>query len=381
MTKEELLLLTEKIVSGTATDAELIQYNRLFNASGQQTAWDEHVLGDQQMIGKTIRERIQARINTAPPAARVVPAPWRKWAIAASMAVLLSTGYLYYRAVQHAVLAPQAERFQNDVPPPRSNHAVLTLSNGEQILLDSAGNGTLAMQGNVHVSLNANGQVVYKGADKTSAINTIAVPAGSQPVAIVLADGTKVWIDAASALTYPTAFTGNERTVTITGQAYFEVAASSAKPFIVKNGIDQSTIQVLGTSFNVKAFGPDKQIKTTLFDGAVAISTTNARQQLHPGEQAVVNKEGTIQVTTGADLKEVLAWKEGVFYFNGTNIPTIMAELQRYYDITVVYEANVNDEFVARIPRDVPVSQLLNLLEMTNLVHFRIEGRKVIVIK
>lgn len=381
MTKEELLLLTEKIVSGTATDAELIQYNRLFNASGQQTAWDEHVLGDQQMIGKTIRERIQARINTAPPAARVAPAPWRKWAIAASMAVLLSTGYLYYRAVQHAVLAPQAERFQNDVPPPRSNHAVLTLSNGEQILLDSAGNGTLAMQGNVHVSLNANGQVVYKGADKTSAINTIAVPPGSQPVVIVLADGTKVWIDAASALTYPTAFTGNERTVTITGQAYFEVAASSAKPFIVKNGIDQSTIQVLGTSFNVKAFGPDKQIKTTLFDGAVAISTTNARQQLHPGEQAVVNKEGTIQVTTGADLKEVLAWKEGVFYFNGTNIPTIMAELQRYYDITVVYEANVNDEFVARIPRDVPVSQLLNLLEMTNLVHFRIEGRKVIVIK
>lgn len=381
MTKEELLLLTEKIVSGTATDAELIQYNRLFNASGLQTAWDEHVLGDQQMIGKTIRERIQARINTAPPAARVAPAPWRKWAIAASMAVLLSTGYLYYRAVQHAVLAPQAERFQNDVPPPRSNHAVLTLSNGEQILLDSAGNGTLAMQGNVHVSLNANGQVVYKGADKTSAINTIAVPPGSQPVVIVLADGTKVWIDAASALTYPTAFTGNERTVTITGQAYFEVAASSAKPFIVKNGIDQSTIQVLGTSFNVKAFGPDKQIKTTLFDGAVAISTTNARQQLHPGEQAVVNKEGTIQVTTGADLKEVLAWKEGVFYFNGTNIPTIMAELQRYYDITVVYEANVNDEFVARIPRDVPVSQLLNLLEMTNLVHFRIEGRKVIVIK
>lgn len=381
MTREELLLLTEKIVSGTATDAELIQYNRLFNASGQPTAWDEHVLGEQQMIGKTIRERIQAKINTAPPAARIVPARWRKWGIAASIAVLLSGGYLYYRVMQPPVLAPQAERFQNDVPAPRSNHAVLTLSNGQQILLDSAGNGTLAMQGNVNVSLNANGQVVYNGADKTSATNTIEVPPGSKPVAIVLADGTKVWIDAASALTYPTAFTGNERTVTITGQAYFEVAANSAQPFKVKNGIDRSTIQVLGTSFNVKAFGPDKQIKTTLFDGAVAISTTNARQQLHPGEQAVVNNEGTIHITTGADLREVLAWKEGVFYFNGTTIPTIMAELQRYYDIEVVYQANVNDEFIARIPRDVPVSQLLNLLEMTNLVHFRIEGRKVIVIK
>ncbi|TWV90915.1 FecR family protein [Chitinophaga pinensis] len=379
MTKEELLLLTEKIVSGTATDEELIQYNRLFNAFRAPTEWDETVLGNRQMLGDTIRERIQAVIDR--PAARVVPFRWRRWAIAASMAILLSGGYYYYRTLQHPVLAPQAERFKNDVAAPAGNHAVLTLSNGTKILLDSTGNGPLAMQGNVNISMNANGQVVYNGADNTSTTNTIEVPPGSQPVAIVLADDTKVWIDAASALTYPTAFSGNERTVTITGQAYFEVAANSRKPFKVKNGIDQSTIEVLGTSFNVKAFGPDKKTATTLFSGAIAISTTNARQLLHPGEQAVVNNERTIQITTGADIREVLAWKEGLFYFNGKDIPTIMTELQRYYNIEVEYQTNVNDEFIARIPRDVPVSQLLNLLEMTNLVHFRIEGRKVIVIR
>ena len=379
MTREELLSLTEKIVSGTATDEELIQYNRLFNAFRPPAEWDEKRLGDQQMIRDTIRERIQTVIDK--PAPRVIPFRWRRWTIAASIALLLSGGYFYYRTFQHPVLAPQAERFRNDVAAPAGNHAVLTLSNGTKILLDSAGNGTLAMQGNVNVSLNANGQVVYNGTDNTSATNTVEVPRGSQPVAIVLADGTKVWIDAASALTYPTAFNGDERTVTINGQAYFEVAANSGKPFKVKNNTDQSIIEVLGTSFNIKAFGPDKKIQTNLFSGAVAISTTNARQLLHPGEQAVVNNEGTIQITTGADIREVLAWKEGVFYFNGTNIPTIMAELQRYYDIEVVYQTNVNDEFVARIPRDVPVSQLLNLLEMTNLVHFRIEDRKVIVIR
>jgi transmembrane sensor len=379
MTKEELLLLTEKIVSGTATDEELMRYNRLFAAFRQEATWDEQVLGKQQMIGHTIRERIQAVIDK--PAARTRALSWRRWSIAASIAILLGGGYFFYRSGQPAVILPQAERFKNDIAAPAGNHAVLTLSNGSKILLDSAGKGMLATQGNINISLNANGQVVYNGADKVSSTNTIEVPAGSKPLSIVLADGTKVWIDAASALTYPTAFTGNKRTVTITGQAYLEVATNSEQPFIVKNGIDQSTIEVLGTSFNIKAFGADNTIKTTLFNGAVAISTTNARQQLRPGEQAVVNNEGTISVTTEANLREVLAWKEGMFYFNGTNIPTIMADLQRYYDIEVVYQANVNDEFVARIPRDVPVSQLLNLLEMTNLVHFEIEGRKVTVIR
>ncbi|MBW8687126.1 FecR family protein [Chitinophaga rhizophila] len=379
MTREEVLSLTEKIVSGTATDEELVQYNRLFAAFTQETEWDNTVLGDQQMIGEAIRERIQMTIDK--PAGRVVNISWRRWSVAAGIALLLSGGYFFYQRGQVAPLPPQAERFKNDIAAPAGNHAVLTLSNGQKILLDSAGNGRLAMQGNVNISMNTSGQVVYNGDDSKSAMNTIEVPPGSKPIAIILADGTEVWIDAASALTYPTAFTGSTRTVTVTGQAYFEVAPNSKQPFRVQNGTDGSTVEVLGTNFNIKAFGQEQKVKTTLFNGAVAISTTNARQQLQPGEQAVVNNRGTIRVTTEADLKEVLAWKEGLFYFNGTDIPTIMADLQRYYDIEVVYQANVNDEFVARIPRDVPVSQLLNLLEMTNLVHFKIEGRKVTVIR
>ncbi|NML41055.1 FecR family protein [Chitinophaga sp. G-6-1-13] len=378
MRKEEAILLAEKIASGTATDAEMMQYNQLFNAFQERDSWDEQVLGNKQQLEDIIRQRLQPVLHRQRSGAKV---HWYKWAAAAAVALLLGSGYYSLQHRQPEPLQPQAVRFRNDVPAPVGQHAVLTLSNGQQIQLDSAGNGTLAVQGQVQVSKNASGQIIYAGTDKAASFNTLQLPPGSKPLAIILADGTKVWMDAGSALTYPTAFYGGKREVFVSGQAYFEVARNSNQPFSVTSTTNNTTIDVLGTTFNVRAFRDGSDMQVTLLSGAVKVNTSAASQLLHPGEQAAVNTKGVVQLTAGADLQEATAWKNGLFYFNGADITTIMSALQRYYDIDVVYQADVKDAFVAKIPRDVPVSRLLNLLEMTNLVHFKIEGRKVTVIK
>nr|WP_295865144.1 FecR family protein [uncultured Chitinophaga sp.] len=376
MRKEEAILLAEKIVSGTATDVELMQYNRLFNAFQAGDSWDEQVLGDKQQLEETIRQRLQPVLHRRRSRKLV---GWPRWAAAAAVALLLSAGYYLLQRPQP--LQPQAVRFRNDIPAPAGNHAVLTLANGQQIQLDSAGNGTLAVQGQVQVSKTAGGQIVYAGTAEAASFNTLQLPPGSKPLAIILADGTKVWMDAGAMLTYPTAFQGGKREVFVSGQAWFEVAQNSQQPFRVTSTTNNATIDVLGTSFTVRAFRDGSNMQVTLLSGAVKVNTSATSQLLHPGEQAAVGGNGAVQLATGADLQQATAFKDGLFYFNGADITTIMSELQRYYDIDVVYQADVKDLFVAKIPRDVPVSQLLNLLEMTNLVHFKIEGRKITVIK
>jgi len=377
MTREEAILLTEKVVSGTATDEELLQYNQLFNAFQQQEGWDEHLLGNKQLLEDAIRLRLQPVLDRRPKG-KVVR--WYRWAAAATVTLVLGTGYYFYQQQRQQPLAPQAVRFKNDIVAPAGNHAVLTLGNGQQILLDTAGNGTLAMQGQTSVSKNANGQIVYNSAGNDVSFNTIQVPNGSKALAIVLGDGTKVWIDAGSTLTYPAAFSGGKREVSATGQVYFDVAQNSNQPFIVKSTANKTTIEVLGTAFNLRSFRDEEKMKVTLVSGTVKVNTAAASQLLHQGEQAAT-AGSAIQLVTNADLQQVTAWKEGLFVFNGADIATIMSELQRYYNVDVDFQTDVKDAFVARIPRDVPVSQLLNLLEMTDLVHFKIEGRKITVIK
>ncbi|NIG57556.1 FecR family protein [Chitinophaga sp. Cy-1792] len=379
MTKEEIISLTEKVAAGTATDAELMQYNRLFDAFQQGSQWDEQLMGDEEAIGQAIRNRLQPMLQPKR-SAKVIR--WRSWAAAASVVILLGAGgyFLQQRAAKPA-LAPQIERFKNDIPAPAGNHAVLTLSNGQQVMLDSAGLGMLAVQGKIQVAKGADGVIIYTGSDKNIGNNTVQLPAGSRALAIVLSDGTKAWIDAGSSLTYPVAFTGSKRNVTVSGQVYFEVAQNSNQPFTVFNSSDKTTVEVLGTSFNLRAFATDSSTKVTLVSGSVKVNTTTATHILTPGQQAVTNNKGNISIHNNVDIPSALAWKEGLFYFNGADIATILSEVERYYNVEVVYQANVNDVFVAKIPRDVPVSQLLNLLEMTNLVHFRIEGRKITVIQ
>jgi transmembrane sensor len=261
---------------------------------------------------------------------------------------------------------------------PGGNKAILTLQDGSTIVLDDAKDGTLAKQGNATVVKTASGQLVYNGAnngEQKVSYNTMSTPRGGQ-YKLTLPDGTQVWLNSASSITYPTAFAGNERKVSITGEAYFEVAKDKTKPFHVK--ADSQDIEVLGTHFNVMAYADEDAIKTTLLEGSVKVVGSGSSGILKPGEQAV-NKNGELQISL-APVDEAMAWKNGYFKFNRVGIKYIMRQLSRWYDVDVVYEGRAkDDEFVGTIGRGENIVQALHLLELTN-VHFKIKDKTIIVL-
>lgn len=262
---------------------------------------------------------------------------------------------------------------------PGSNKAILTLQDGSTIVLNDAKNGTLAKQGNTSVVKLANGGVMY---NETSAptnkvlCNTMTTPRGGR-YKLTLPDGTDVWLNSASSITYPTAFVGKERKVTITGEAYFEVAKDKTKPFFVQSG--NQKIEVLGTHFNVMAYADEQLMKTTLLEGSVKITARDKISILKPGEQAILSKEGVVEIKP-AVIEEAIAWKNGYFKFNRVDIKYIMRQLSRWYDVDVVYDGNMPaDEFVGKIGRSENITQVLRLLELEH-VHFKIEGKKITVL-
>ncbi len=305
-------------------------------------------------------------------------------AAAAIIIVLFSIAgyYLTHNKTSHKNLASSTSTNiieVNDVAPPTGNKAMLTLADGTKVYLDSTGAGTLATQGSVQVIKKPNGEIVYSGsASNAVTYNTLSLPRGSKPIRLVLADGSLVWLNTASTVTYPTAFIGKERKVVITGEAYFEVLKNTSMPFYVS--YKDMTVEVLGTHFNVNAYEDEKETKVTLLEGAVNVSLGQKTGALKPGQQAVVNI-GNINIRNSADIDEVMAWKNGQFYFPGTDIKTIMRQIEKYYNVDVEYKDNIPYRFVAKISRDVNVSQFLERLELTNLVHFKIEGKKIIVTK
>jgi transmembrane sensor len=313
----------------------------------------------------------------------------KKWWIPAAAAaiLLLIAGFWFFDRVtpRPEREISQKERFKNDVTAPQTTRATLKLDDGRVIVLDNTGNGELAVQGNSKVVKNGNvvryNQVPASGKQEPG-YNTLTVPKGSKPVQLHLADGTEVWLDAATSITYPTAFTGKERKVEITGQGWFGVAHDEKMPFkVVAKGIE---INDLGTEFNVKAFDDEDGVNVTLLQGKVKISQQSpiASQQSKtidkPGQQVQLLHD-QLSVVNGVDLDEVMAWKNGKFDFKGDKIDVIMREVARWYDVQVMYDSKPNDEFVAPISRNVPISKLLQLLELTGKVHFKIDGRKVVV--
>ena len=266
---------------------------------------------------------------------------------------------------------------KNDVAPGR-NTAVLTLANGISINLDSAANGTLTTQGNSKI-LNLNGMLSYSTLkNKSSKVlyNTISTPRGGQ-YQLLLADGSKVWLNAASSLRFPASFVGKERKVELLGEAYFEVAKNAAMPFKVKvNGME---VEVLGTHFNINSYDNESTIRTTLLEGSVKINKNNSSSFLKPGQQAQMNKDGEIKIINNVDVEEAIAWKDGKFQFDRADIHDIMRQLTRWYDVDVEYKGNVSSHFGGTVSRDVNLSQVLNMLHLTGEVKFQIEDKKVVV--
>lgn len=271
---------------------------------------------------------------------------------------------------------------------PGGNRAVLTLADGSTIALDSAHTGTLARQGSVKVIKLNTGALAYngkEGAEGEVLYNTIATPFGGQ-YQIVLPDGSKVWLNAASSLRYPTAFTGKERIVELKGEGYFEIARHADQPFKVHvvdgaagKGID---VQVLGTDFDVMAYANEKHINTTLVSGKVLVDAGKGGvMNLEPGRQAIVEDSTQAMRVTEASVDQVIAWKNGLFRFRETNIQELMRQVERWYNVRVVYETSGRDQdFTGIVSRNEPISVLLHNLELTGTVHFRIDGKQIIVL-
>lgn len=309
---------------------------------------------------------------------------WRTAVAAAVFCLLLgAAGFLFFkRPLKEMAKTEAVKPPKNDVPP-GGNRAVLTLANGATILLDSAANGTLARQGNTRILKRAAGQLAYEpskaGQAKEVTYNLLTTPRGGQ-YRLQLPDGTLVWLNAASSIRYPTAFTGRERSVEVTGEAYFEVAQNASMPFRVRIN-NNMEVQVLGTHFNILAYNNEAAVKVTLLEGSLKVSEGSRTQLLAPGEQAALSKEDGIKLVEGADVDEAVAWKNGRFYFNNASLQDIMRQMARWYDVEVVYKDSITDRYTVNTPRSEPVSQLFRFIELSGGVHFSIEGRKIIVTK
>jgi transmembrane sensor len=313
----------------------------------------------------------------------------RRWIAAASIILLLGASvFVWFNnlSTRTQQLTLESPNLSNDALPGRQG-AVLTLANGQNIVLDSLGNSVVTMQGKTKVLIR-NGQLVYDAtaAEGEMLYNTMTTPKGRQ-YKLVLPDGSKVWLNAASSLTYPTVFAGNERKVSIRGEAYFEVSKDKSKPFRV-NIANQSEVEVLGTHFNINSYGDEGTIKTTLLEGSIKVSTNNAGSVVvKPGQQAQTalllpglpaSLKG-IAIHSDIDVEQVMAWKNGLFNFNHADLKTVMQQLARWYDMDVRYEGLVPfRQFKGEITRDLNLAQVLKLLEDVE-VKFRIEGKTLIV--
>ncbi|MRG47110.1 DUF4974 domain-containing protein [Chitinophaga sp. SYP-B3965] len=246
---------------------------------------------------------------------------------------------------------------------PGTNGAVLTLADGTQVVLDSLGNGVVASQQGAKVVLK-NGLLEYQntGNPTEASYNTLNIPRGRQ-FRLTLPDGSRVWLNAASSIKYPTAFAGKERMVEVNGEAFFEVEKDAAKPFIVK--VNNSTaIEVLGTSFNVNTYEQEDMIKTTLVEGAISMKTDSDRQILKPGQQAQLQAGRSMKIVSNINISQVTAWKNGYFDFNDADLPVMMRQLERWYDIQVVYEGKVPDvTFKGKMDRNVQLADMVGFLK------------------
>jgi ferric-dicitrate binding protein FerR (iron transport regulator) len=267
---------------------------------------------------------------------------------------------------------------------PGGNKAILTLANGSQIVLDSAVNGILTHQGNIKVIKLTNGQLVYENAGARAdevLYNTMSTPRGGQ-YSLILPDGSRVWLNAVSSIRFPTAFLGEERTVEITGEAYFEIAKDPLRPFrvLVNSGLKDRRLEVavLGTHFNINAYKDEATIKTTVLEGSVKVSHGSSHTTIEPGEQTQFDN-GILQIVHDANVTETVAWKDGRFEFKDTDLKTIMRQLMRWYDVDVQYNGNISERyFTADISRNKSLSGVLKMLELSD-IDFKLEGNKLTV--
>ncbi len=339
---------------------------------------------DEYLTEKMIQEISEGKIIELPPIRSI---SWWMRIAAASVILIIAVGTFYFTNIDSkdslAVTSVGAQQTFIDAAP-GGNRAILTLADGSTIILDSVGTGTLSHQGNSQIVKLDDGQLSYKegqgAASKEILFNTITTPRGGQ-YQLTLSDGSRVWLNAESSIRFPASFTGKERRVEMTGEGYFEIAHNASKPFTVS--AEGMEVEVLGTIFNVNAYKDEPEMKTTLLEGSVKVKRGIPSKIIKPGEQAqIINtnfgNDPVIQVST-VNIEEVIAWKNGLFYFSNSNIKAVMSQISRWYDVGVIYEESLPQrKFEGEIQRNLKLSQVLDLLRM-NQINFDFDGTNITV--
>jgi transmembrane sensor len=395
MPKQRLTYLLAQYINGDSSPEEEDELFRLIQTPGEETdirEWlSEYIAAPKELVplsDETTAAMFKFVTSHQPVHSRR-RRKIRRWAVAASITVLAVSivSFFIYRQSGPAPHPALAREIKDDILPGK-NGAVLTLSNGKQLVLDSLPNGLINAGNESAVHLKEGGLIYEEvtNAVKQVEYNTLSTPNGRQ-FQIQLPDGTRAWLNAASSIRYPTMFNDPVREVFVTGEVYFEVAKKEGKPFIVRLN-DESAIEVLGTHFNINAYGNEKQIRTTLLEGKVKVLHGRLTTLLKPGQQARYPQTGVsdsrgITVMSDADINQVMAWKNGVFDFNHASLDELMRQLARWYDIEVIFEEDIPEmEFRGKMGRDVSLSKVLFFLEGSD-VHFRFEKelKRLVVIK
>jgi ferric-dicitrate binding protein FerR (iron transport regulator) len=305
--------------------------------------------------------------------------PYRWFGYMAAAAILLVCGVgvaLWHNPADPQVILTKNGPYKNDIAP-GGNKAMLTLADGSVIALDDHGNKVIST--GAFVSKTEDGQLMYQQKPEVAQIideyNTLTTPRAGQ-YKLILADGSKVWLNAASSLKYPTAFNGDYRKVVLTGEAYFEIAANKEKPFIVETG--EAEVKVLGTHFNIMSYQDERYSETTLLEGSIQFSRGSRQILLKPGQQVQYQSGIGHEKLIRPDLEGAMAWRNGVFVFDNTNIEDIMRSVKRWYDVDVVYKgAKPVLSFTGVIPRTGNISKVLKILESAGDIGFEIDGKTV----
>lgn len=379
MNETEFLELLKKYQNGTLSheDKDKLDAWYLHKASNSKRQLSEYELADSY-------EHLKSRLPLAQKT-KVINI-WPRVAAAASIIVLLGAGIFYFAKSETAAKQENIQIVEKAKEiAPGGNRGILTLSNGKQIILsDISSKDIIAKedQDEVTIKMDANGVITYvinpdadTSKENGNSFNTLSTPTGGQ-YNIVLADGTKVFLNAVSSIKYPTQFNGDQRVVELEGEAYFEVAKDKSKPFIVKS--DKQTIEVLGTHFNVHAYNNEAAVKTTLLEGSVAVSSKNQKAILKPGQQSNISDNAKIAIRE-VDTEAAIAWKNGRFKFDNADLKSVMKQLERWYGIKVEYRGDVSDvRFNGGTFRNKNLSEVLKVLELSN-IKFKVEGKTITV--
>lgn len=310
-------------------------------------------------------------MQTTPAPIRRIPV-WKRAAIAAAVisAIALAGYKLYQKSTTPVAIA------SNHASPRPEEHARLVRGDGAVIDLEKHNGEAVDVQTGVSVNRKGNTLSYNNNTGITPTINTLYTNKGGT-YQVVLPDGTKAWLNAVSSIRFPTAFTGSTREVTIQGEVYFEIAQQANQPFIVK--ANNVKVQVLGTHFNIMAYEEEQNICTSLLEGAVNVISGNTVRQMKPGQQALVNREHNGISISNADVDAAIAWKEGRFEFNG-NIKSILREIARWYDVQFIYEGAMSEKaFAATFSRQDSLKEILEKLELTGSIHFKINNKTITV--